>query len=124
MILQFALFLGVILAATIVDFYFDEDALEIADTEADSEQTTDERATVYLFSQAGNATVKTSVQKSQNRKIFGEHDKFLQRYHESKNFEKLKTKEKKPKTPLFLAYHFLLFRNYYFTVPDEEPSLS
>ncbi|MFW5831361.1 MAG: hypothetical protein ACOCVA_03870 [Prolixibacteraceae bacterium] len=121
--LQLALFLGVITAATIMDFYFDENAIEIA-AEAESGQTADEQAAIYLFSQTGNATAKTFIQKNQNRKLFVEHDKFLQRYHESKSFEKLKTKEKEPVTPLFLTFYCLLFRNHYFTVPDDDAYLS
>ncbi len=124
MILQLALFLGVITAATIMDFYFDKNTIEIAATEAESEQTADEQATFCLFSQTGNATAKTFIQKNQNRKLFVEHDKFLQRYHESKSFEKLKTKEKEPKSPLLQTFHCLLFRNYYSTVPDDDPHLS
>lgn len=124
LVLQLALFLGVIAVATALDIYFDENSVEFESAENETKKTADEPGKIYLFSQSNTSAAKTSVQKNQNRRFCEKHTRFLQRYHESKNFRILKSELKKPKTPLFLAYHYLLFRNYYFTVPDDDPHIS
>ena len=124
LVLQLTLFLGVIAVATVLDIYFDKNSVEIETAENETQKTADEPGKVYLFSQSNASVAKTPVQKNQNRKFCEKHTKFLQRYHESTNFRKLKSEVKKPKTHLFPAYHYLLFRNYYVTVPDDDPHLS
>ena len=123
--MRLALFAGVIGAAISFDVYFDAIPLEPENAEHESQPPPDEPGAIYLINQAGPASAKISVQKTGNRK-FSEHlhDKFLREYHEAKNFCMLKAEEKNPKIPLFLSYHFLIFRNYHFTIPDDDIPLS
>ena len=122
--LRILLFTGIIAAATILDIYYNENPVEINTTENDSKNAANEPAEVYLFSPAGYSAAKTSVQKNPGRKHFEQHTKFLQRYHETKNFRELKTEEKKPTNLQFLSFHYLIFRNHYFSLPDDDPHLS
>lgn len=124
LVLQFALFIGIIAAAGAFDIYFDKVPVEIKTAANDSKKAAGSATKVYLFSQVGNATAKTSVQKNTERRFFGKHDKFLQRYHETNSFRDLKVEKNQPKTPLFLTLHHFLFRNYYYPSPDDEPHLS
>ena len=123
MFLQLALFIGVITAATVLDIYFDENSVEFETTENEPEQTADDHGIIYLYNPAGTSAVKISILKNSGRKIFENHDKFLQQFHQSNSFKKLKTEQKQSKTPLFLTFHHLLFRNH-FSLPDDDPYLS
>jgi len=124
LLLQLLLFTGIIAGATVFDSYFDNNEIEIETASEESDNTANEPAKVYLFSQVNNLAAKTSAQKNTSRKYFEQHTKFLQRYHESKNFRDLKLDEKKPKTPLFLSFHYLIFRNYFFSLPDDDTHLA
>lgn len=123
-VLHLALFLGIIAAANALDIYFDKNPVDIKTAENESGETAEKPGKVYLFSQANTTAAKTSVQKNPVRRFFEQHDKFLQRYHETASFRDLKIDEKHPKTHLFLTFHHFLFRNYYFSVPDDDPHLA
>lgn len=123
--MRLALFAGVVGAATLFDVYFDAVPLELEKTEHESRPPSDEPGTIYLINQAGPASAKVSVQKTGNRNFFEHlHDKFLREYHEAKNYCMLKAEEKNPGIPLFLSCYYLIFRNYYFTFPDDDIPLS
>ncbi len=124
LVLRLALFIAVIGAANLFDIYFGNNPDKLDCIQHKPEKHSTEHGTIYLFSQTNPVSAKTLVQKPSNRRIDEQyHDKFLQKFHQKKNYQVLKVDEKKPTTPLFLSYHYLVFRNYYFTVPDEEPPL-
>jgi hypothetical protein len=103
-----------------LDNYFDKNKIEFETASDESGESANEPSKVYLFSQVNNSAAKTSVQKNPVRKYFEHHTKFLQRYHESKNFRDLKLDKMKPKTPLFVTIHYLFLRNNFFSLPDDD----
>ena len=111
--------------ASLLDNYLEKNPTQIKQTDSGSNHSANEHGTIYLFSQANTFNAKTSVQKLPTRRLFEQsHDKFLQKYHQLRDYQVLKADAKTHKAPLFLSYHYLVFRNYYFTVPDDEPLLS
>ena len=49
------------------------------------------------------------------------HDKFLQKFHQLRIFHSIKSVSVKQKVPPDLCMHFLVFRNYNASLPDDEP---
>lgn len=120
-----ALLLAIVGAAVVADVYFDNHPAELEKIQAGSEKQSNEPGTVYLISQTGSPTVKSSVQKTQNRNLRVEsHDKFLRKYHHLRNYQVLKAETATQTTPLILSYHYLVFQNHLFALPDEDPLIS
>lgn len=126
LIIRLVLFATVIGFASLLDNYLEKHSLQINEIDTGSNHSANEPGTIYLFTQASyTVNAKTSIQKAPSRKLFEQsHDKFLQKYHQLRNYQVLKADEKTRKAPLFLSYHYLVFRNYFYTVPDDEPLLS
>jgi len=120
--IQIALFLAIIGAAVLLDVYFEKSPAEFANIHTESEEETTEHGSVYLISQSSSVSLKTSVQKTSERKLqVKSHDKFLRKYHHLRNYQVFKAEVKKQTTPLILSYHYLVFQNYFFTHPDKDP---
>jgi hypothetical protein len=125
LVLRIALFAVVIGLATIFDIYFESNRNDLDEIQTDSKQPAHEHGTIYLFNQANTFNAKTSFQKTSGRKIFvHSHDKYLQKHHQLRNFQVLKAEVQTQTSPLILSYHYLVFKNYFFTVPDDEPIIS
>lgn len=125
LIFRLALFAAVLGFASLLDTYFEKNPVQIDQPVSKSNHSAEEHGTIYLFTQANTFSAKTSVQKAPSRKLFEQsHDKFLQKYHQLRNYQVLKADAQTHKVPLFLSYHYLVFRNYFYTVPDDEPLLS
>jgi len=125
-IIRLVLFTALVVVASLLDNYLENNSVQITQDQTNSNHSASEHGTIYLFSQANYTfNAKPSVQKAPLRKLFEQsHDKFLQKYHQLRNFQVLKADAKTHKIPLFLSYHYLMFRNYYYTVPDDDPLLS
>lgn len=126
LIIRLVLFAIAIGFASLLDSYLERNPVQIKQIDTGSNHSANEHGTIYLFTQA-NYTVnaKTSVQKAPSRKLYEQsHNKFLQKYHQLRNYQVLKADEKTHKVTLFLSYHYLVFRNYFYTVPDYDPLLS
>ena len=124
-VVRLALFAAVIGVATLFDIYFESNQNELDKIQTDSKQSANEHGTIYLFNQANSFNAKTSFQKTTGRKLFvHSHDKYLQKHHQLRNFQVLKAEIQTQTSPLILSYHYLVFKNYFFTVPDDELMIS
>ena len=126
MIIRLVLFAALIGVASLVDDYLKKNPVQIAQDDTSSNHSANENGTIYLFTQASYTfNVKPSVQKTPSRKLFEQsHDKFLRKYHQLRNYQVLKADALTHSVPLILSYHYLVFRNYFYTVPDDDPHLS
>ncbi|MCD6354280.1 MAG: hypothetical protein J7L95_01915 [Prolixibacteraceae bacterium] len=125
LIVRLALFVAVIGAANLLDIYFENHPLDIKQAQSKQGHSTNENGTIYFFTQVNLPNAKTPIQKIPTRKLFEKsHNKFLREYHQIRNYQVLKAENKKSKTPLIPAFHYLVFQNYFFTIPDDEPLLS
>ena len=114
--------IAVVGGAILLDVYFDGNSSELETTQAESETPTSENGGVYLIAQTGTTSVKTSAQKQQTRKLqVQSHDKFLRKYHQVRNNEVLKAEVQPQTAPIIQSYHYLIFQNFTFTQPDEDP---
>lgn len=114
--------IAVVGSAILLDVYFDGSSAELKNVQAESEIPTNEPGGVYLIAQTNSTSVKTSVQKGQTRKLqVHSHDKFLRKYHQVRNNEVLKAEVQPQTVPIIQSYHYLIFQNYFFTQPDEDP---
>lgn len=122
LLVQMALFIAIVGSAVWVDVYFENNTAEFENIQAESEKQTAESNGVYIIAQTGTTSVKTSVQKLSTRKLQVQtHDKFLRKYYQIRNYQVLKTDAISQTTPLIQSYHYLVFQNYFYTQPDEEP---
>lgn len=120
--MQLALFAVVIGIATLFDIYFDNKQVEIEEIEANSSDDENETDTILLISQSSNLGAKTSVNKTVVRKLqLKSQDKFIQKYYQLRNFQVLKAEVQTQTTPLISSYHFLAFKNYFYSIPDDVP---
>ncbi len=120
--LKLALFAVVIGIATLFDIYFDDKHVEIEEIEANSTEDEKEQDTILLISQSSNLGAKTSVSKTVVRKLqLKSQDKFIQKYYQLRNFQVLKAEVQTQTTPLISSYHFLAFKNYFYSIPDDVP---
>ncbi|MDX1286426.1 MAG: hypothetical protein R3182_15525, partial [Draconibacterium sp.] len=121
LLLRLAMFLAVIGIAIILDVYLENNPAELEKIQAESESKTADQGKIYLISQNGSTNVKTSIQKSVDRKLqLEKHDKFIRKYHNLRNYQVLKAEAVTKTTPLILSYHYLVFQDYFFTQPDED----
>lgn len=123
-LLNLALFVAIVGAAALFDSYLDKNPVQIDEIGTGSNEQHNEPNTVYLHSQFNVPGAKVELQKPAFKKILPKiHDRFIQKYHQARNYQVLKT-EVEPKTsPLILGYHYLAFKNYYFTDPDDDHPL-
>ena len=121
---KLAVFAALIGMAVFFDHYFEKNPVKLDQFSNKTGQAATEHGAIYLFSQNSSTTLKTSVQKTPDRKIFQQsHNKLLQKYHHLKSYQVVK-REAKIQKPLFiLTCHFLLFRNYHFTIPGDDVPL-
>lgn len=124
-LLRLAFFLAVIGVASMFDVYFENNPDKLEEMQSESADNTGEQGKMYFVSQTNTISAKTSTQKDAGRKLLiKSHDKFIQKYHQQRNYQVLKAEVQTQSTPLILSYHYLVFKNYFFTSPDDEPLIS
>ena len=122
MVMRLALFVAVIGMASLFDIYFDDNKVKPEETETGSAKEEKRQERIVLISQITNFDLKTQVQKPVVRKLqVKAHDKFIQKYYQLRNYQVLKAEVQKQTTPLINTYHYLSFKNYFFSVPDDIP---
>lgn len=121
-VLRLALFMAVIGLASLFDIYFENDKVEIVEIEAGSSESEKEKDSILLISQSTNFGAKTSENKTWVRKLqVKSHDKFIQKYYQIRNYQVLKAEVQTQTTPLINSYHYLAFKNYFYSIPDDVP---
>ncbi len=121
-VLKLALFVAVIGLATLFDHYFDKNTAEAEEIEASSSKENKEQKTILLISQTPNFGVKSIAEKTIPRKLqLKSQDKFIQKYYQLRNYQVLKAEVQTQTTPLISTYHYLVFKNYFYSVPDDIP---
>ncbi|MFW6290556.1 MAG: hypothetical protein ACOC0R_06275 [Mariniphaga sp.] len=125
LVLQLVLFTALAGVAMLVDYYFELHPGTLTELQAGSEEAEKEQSVVYLFSQTSNLSIKSPVQKSTFKKIFEQaHDKYVQKSHQLLDHLAFKAEKKVLRKPLYLTCPNLLFRQHYFTNPDDKPLYS
>ncbi len=125
LLVRMAFFIVIIGVATIFDIYFENNPDKLKVIQTESTDNTNEQGVVYFVAQINTFDVKTSNQKNPIRKLqVQSHDKFIQKYHQLRNFQVLKAEVQTQTSPLILSYHYLVFKNYFFSSPDDEPLIS
>jgi len=125
LLLRLAFFVAVIGVATLFDVYFENNPEKLKVIQTESADNTDRQSIIYFVNQTNAFDVKTSSQKDTGRKLqVKSHDKFIQKYHQLRNFQVLKAEVQTQTSPLILSYHYLVFKNYFFSAPDDEPLIS
>jgi len=121
-VMQLLLFMALTGIAFLFDQYFENHPGSLRELQTQSEESAADHGTIYLFAQSNSLSAKTSAQKTSERKLFCQmYNKFIQKCHQLRNHQGLKTEPEKIKQPLFLSYHQFIFRHYYFTHPDDDP---
>lgn len=125
MLMQLALFVAVIGMASLFDIYFDESKVKPEETETGASNDEKKQEKIVLISQVTNFDVKTQIQKTAVRKLHEKsHDKLIQKYYQLRNYQVLKAEVQTQTTPIINTYHYLAFKNYFFSVPDDIPLFS
>ena len=118
-------FVVVVGVASLFDIYLENNPETLKEIQSESTDNTNEQQHTFFASQANSSSVETSSQKDSGRKLrVKSHDKFIQKYYQLRNFQVLKAEVQTQTTPLILSYHYLVFQNYFFTNPDDEPLVS
>jgi len=120
LILKLAVVVSIAGAAFVLDLYFDKNPVHLVQSQ-NEENNHSAGSTVFTIYYAGNpASLKSFVQKTPSRFIHGHlHDKYLQKHHQLRNFHVLKSDFSKPRVPLILSTHFIIFRGTYTGSPDD-----
>jgi hypothetical protein len=122
MMLRLALFAAVIGVAALFDIYFDDNRVDFSEVESNTTDDEKEQGSVLLINQNVNSGAKESAGKLMVRKPqLKSHDKFLQKYYQLRNYQVLKAEVQTQTTPLINSYHYLVFKNYFYSVPDDDP---
>ncbi len=125
LLLRLAFFVAIIGVATLFDVYFENNPEKLKVIQTETSDNTGEQSIMYFVNQTNTFDVKTSSQKNTGRKMLVKsHDKFIQKYHQLRNFQVLKAEVQIQTSPLILSYHYLVFKNYFFSAPDDEPIIS
>ena len=125
LLLRLAFFVAIIGVATLFDVYFENNPEKLKVMQTETSDNKGEQSIMYFVNQTNTFDVKTSSQKNTGRKtLVKSHDKFIQKYHQLRNFQVLKAEVQTQTSPLILSYHYLVFKNYFFSSPDDEPLIS
>ena len=125
LLLRLAFFVAIIGVATLFDLYFENNPEKLKVIQTESADNTDVQSIAYFITQTNTFDVKTSSQKNTGRKLqVQSHIKFVQKYYQLRNFQVLKAEVQTQTSPLILSYHYLVFKNYFFTTPDDDPLIS
>ncbi|HCE58650.1 MAG TPA: hypothetical protein DER09_12695 [Prolixibacteraceae bacterium] len=123
--LNIAIFAAVIAVAAVFDVYFENRGVQVAGIETSASDNENEKSSVQLFSQSVDFGVKIQVLKTVQRKIqLKTHDKFLQQFHQLRNYQVLKAEVQTQNAPQIITYQYLSFRNYIYFSPDDIPSVA
>jgi len=123
--MRLALFVAVIGVASLFDIYFNDTKIKPGETETGSAKEERKQEKIVLISQSTNLDFKTQVQKTLVRKLqLKTQDKFIQKYYQLRNYQVLKEEVQNQTAPLINSYHYLAFKNYFFSVPDDIPLIS
>jgi len=123
--LNIAIFAAVIAVAAVFDIYFENRGVQVAGIENSTGDNENEKSSVQLFSQSVDFGVKIQVLKTVQRKIqLKSHDKFLQQFHQLRNYQVLKAEIQTQTAPQILTYEYLSFRNHIYFSPDDIPSVA
>lgn len=121
-VLRLALFVAVIAMASLFDIYFDDTSIKTEETETGSAKEEKKQERIVLISQSTNLDLRTQVQKTVVRKIqLKSHDKYIQKYYQLRNYQVLRAEVQNQTAPLINSYHYLAFKNYFYSVPDDIP---
>jgi len=125
LLVRLLFFIAAIGLASVLDIYLEKNPLLLCETEATSEIPEEEHGVIYLVTQGTNSlNAKTSVQKTPDRKPDQQsHDKFLQKYHQLRNYQVLKAEAKNQKNITVLFCHILIIRDYNCFFPDDDDPL-
>ena len=114
--------IAIISVASLFDVYFENNLVQFDEIESESANNPAGQSKMYFVNQTNSITAKTSANKDSSRKLqIKSHDKFIQKYHQLRNYQVLKAEVKTLSSPLILSYHYLIFRNYFFSSPDDVP---
>ncbi len=123
--LNIAIFAAVIAAAAVFDIYFENRGVQVAGIENGTGDNENEKGAIQLFSQNIDFGVKIQVFKTVQRKIqLKVHDKFLQLFHQLRNYQVLKAEVQTQTAPQILSFDYLSFQNYTYFSPDDLPSVA
>lgn len=121
LLLRLALFVAVIGVASLFDVYFENNPDRLEDIQSESADNNAGQSKMYFVSNVVSVDAKTYSQKNPGRKLLVKsHDKFVQKYYQLRNYQVLKAEVQTQTTPLILTYHYLVFKNYFFTDPDDD----
>ncbi len=125
LVLRLLMFVAVIGIATILDIYLKEGKVKITGFESSSHEDSKDQRTVQIISQSSDLGVKSFTQKNVVRKVnLKLHDKYLQKYYQLRKNQVLKAEVQIQTAPIINAYHYLAFKNFFFSVPDDIPLIS
>ena len=120
--LRLALFAAVIGIAALFDIYFDNNRVELNEFETSSPEDEKEQGSILLINQTINSGAKVSAGKTIVRNPqLKSHDKLVQKYYQLRNYQVLKAEAQTQTTPLINSYHYLVFKNYFYSVPEDNP---
>ena len=123
-LLNLTLFVAVIGVAALLDSYFGKNPVHLQEVGNNSNDKHNEPSTAYLFSQFNIPGAKVELQKPTIKKLQPKlNARFIQKYYQVRNYQVLKA-EVKLKHLRLLTYHYLAFKNYFFSVPDDLPLIS
>ena len=121
LVVRLALFAAVIGIAALFDIYFDNNRIELKEIETNS-QDEKEQGSILLINQTINSGAKVTAGKTVIKKPqLKSHDKFIQKYYQLRNYQVLKAEVQTQTAPLINAYHYLAFKNYFYSIPDDIP---
>ena len=125
-LLRLFVFAALLGFAFVIDNRWEKESLEITDNNTQKSNDTEESGIVYFFVQCNTTfSAKVLTHKTSVRKFFQQsHDKFIQKYHQLRNYRLLKCEVKNFKKPFILILNFLEFKNGSGNLSDEIPLIS
>ena len=122
MVVRLALFATVIGIAALFDIYFDNNRAELKEIETSAPEDEKGQGSILLINQTINSGAKVSAGKTIVRNPqLKSHDKLVQKYYQLRNYQVLKAEAQTQTTPLINSYHYLVFKNYFYSVPEDNP---
>ncbi len=121
---KLAIFVAVACIAFFIDIYLDKHPLDLIKTEPAKNKTINANCLIYYYNPFSSLTAKFATQNIPSR-IFcvRQHNKLIQKYHQQHKFIEPDKEAKKIRDTGILFNNCLLFKNYCYVFPDEDPPL-
>jgi hypothetical protein len=124
LLIRLAIFAALITSAFLIDSYLDHNPVHLKQAQSTNDLPSHNQGAFVLYNPVNSLNARSFTPKAPTRLLQTRlHDKLLQKHYQMRNLHIFKTDFRNQKIPVVLSYHYIILRDYYSDVPDDDPPL-